>query len=622
MISVRLVCSRLRGILACFWLFCAAAPSAETALQASASEAPARPNILLILLDDFGLNNLSTTNNNPVLPTPTLDQFASHGIRFTRHYTDAVCAPSRAALLTGRLPPSIGFHTYRAGLSPQLQTLPEQLQKAGYRTHMVGKWHLGHAYPSARPEQQGFRTWFGLLEATDTVAGQDPGELKKISYIDPWIENEKGDRVQHKGHLTDLLAANAIHFIEQNRQPWFMYLSFLAPHRPIMPSAAFAEKYPKDPEGRYLALLEQLDQAIFGVFESLKTSGNWDNTIIVVASDNGGTTRSFPDNLPYAGKKGEFSEGGVRTPLIVYWQGRWEGGETLDHAVALIDIAPTLLESASVIPDSGMEGRNLFTTEAPRPLFWYHEMLGIRQRGMLSADGDVRLFKVADNPGQLLTEEGFYTGEPNVYDLQPQRVRALEVKYEEWLQQSTEVELIGKRSGEHRWLFTGDDYRRSPVLSSYTLGASLVRDGGTLEAGPLLKQAGYFDIRQTAAGELALQFDGYRKKLPIQTGTNKCHSLIVTAFMVKSRGRTTYRKGSSEISVYWDGKLLHEASYQNREYSKHSPDKPLIAFSNPAQTMLVAPGVAPVISTRRLTADEVATRLHPKLLQACSAQTL
>ena len=164
-----------------------------------------------------------SANPGSLARTPQLDAIARTGIHFTRHYADAICDPARAALLTSRQAASVGFHSYRAGLSPQLITLPEQLRRGGYRTFFVGKWHLGHAFASARPEQQGFDQWFGMLEAVDTVKDQPDNAFQKISYIDPWLEDETGHRQQYQGHLTDLLAEHAIKFTAENGEiPWFL----------------------------------------------------------------------------------------------------------------------------------------------------------------------------------------------------------------------------------------------------------------------------------------------------------------------------------------------------------------------------------------------------------------
>jgi len=579
-----------------------------------------QPNVLLILLDDLGLNNLSMAKGSE-MKTPNLDQFARQGIYFTRHYTDAVCAPSRAALITGRLPASVGFHTYRAGISPQVYTLPEQFQANGYNTHMLGKWHLGSHYASARPENQGFDTWLGLLEATQTVAAQKNNKYKKISYYDPWLENERGEYRQYRGHLTDLLAEHAGSIIQRGETPWFLYLAFLAPHSPIMPSRDYARRYPDNDRGRYMALIEQLDQAVSRVLKSVRDSGQWDNTIIIIASDNGGTERYFPDNSPYRGKKTEYLEGGVRTPLMVWWKGHWEGGKINDNVVSIIDIAPTLLESAGITPDPQLQGRNLFAEPIERPLYWYQETPGLSRKGMLSADGNWRWLRGTDHEPLLLDRDGFSSGQPNQYATNPARVREMEENYQSWLRRVTAVELRAQEKPNKWWHYTGDDYRRTPVTSSYSIGFGLVRspDKNSKVSSVIATQAGYLNLRNDENGKLILRFDGHRTILPQLLEQPGCHSLFITAFMKKERGRSTFRKGPSTLQVFFDGKPVLQEEYVNLVHSDKTPASPLKVNTDPANSVSGVRGMTPIVSTRRLSQDEIRSH-HRQMVAACRVQ--
>ncbi len=582
----------------------------------------AKPNILVILVDDMGINDLSIVNGS-VVKTPNLDQFARQGIYFSRHYTDAVCAPSRAALLTGRVPASIGFHPYRAGISPQLMTMPEQFQANGYRTHMVGKWHLGGQYASARPENQGFDTWLGMLEATRTVADQQGQKALKISYYDPWLENERGEYRQYSGHLTDLLAEHAGNIIRSSNTPWFLYLAFLAPHTPIMPSRAYARKYPRSDTGRYLALLEQLDQGVATVLKAVQDSGQWDNTIIVITSDNGGAERSFPNNKPYHGKKGEYLEGSVRTPLLVWWKGHWEGGKTRGHSVSIMDIAPTLLHSAGIAPGSELDGRDLFAGGVQRPLYWYQETPNLSRKGMLSADGNWRLLTATGYDPLLLDREGVRYGQPNQYFSRAARVAQMEKKYQDWLYQATAVTVQSKQKPNHWWEYTGDDYRRTPIISSYSIGFGLVRnaDDSSKTSTTIATQPGYIDVRSDARGNLVLKFDNYITTLSHGLEQPGCHSLFITAFIQKKRGRLSFRRSPSKIQVYVDGKLLVEDEYVNQAYSPTDPGVALRVNSNPANRVFGIDGVPPVISTRQFSQNDVSDH-HQQLMETCLAQAL
>jgi arylsulfatase A-like enzyme len=592
-------------------------------LMGCGQEPAPKPNILLVLLDDVGINDLSQTTDGGSV-TPNLDAFAKQGVQFTRHYTDAVCAPSRAALLTGRLAPEVGFHSYAAGLSPQLVTLPEQLQAAGYRTHMTGKWHLGNVYSSGRPENQGFDSWFGMLEAVDT--GTAPGSDIKptVTYHNPWLENEQGQRKQYQGHLTDLLTADATEFIRGQSEPWFLYLPFLAPHSPIEPAQRFAEKFEDSGTGAYLALLAQLDAAVAAVLDSVKQSGQWDNTLIVIASDNGGTSHHFPSNDPFVGKKGVFQEGGVRTPLMVYWQGQWQGGDKLDAIVSLIDIAPTLLDAAGVARAPGMRGKNLFklAESAPtRPLYWYQETRETLQRGMLGPGGDWRWLSFHGGDNSLLNEAGFKRAEPNLYEKHPKRVARMEQQFDQWLWQATDVVLEQQQGEGHSWLYSGDDFRRSPVVATYSLGLAITphTTGADLPEGLLAEQPGFLRLTTLEQSKARLWFDDQEIEFELPATDAACQSLVLTSFMSKARGRSSNRKGASEVALYLNGELIHQASWRNLKYATADPATALSISADPSLSLSTPPAAAPLISTRRYTATEVRDVVHPLLQQRCQA---
>ncbi|MGI9285532.1 MAG: sulfatase-like hydrolase/transferase, partial [Pseudomonadales bacterium] len=186
-----------------------------------------KPNVLVILLDDFGYNDLAI-NNGSDSPTPTLDSIAGSGMRFTRHYTESSCSPTRAALLTGLYPARLGFHPTGTGIAHEVETLPDALAANGYVTHMIGKWHAGDAHHESRPEYQGFQHWFGFINQLYLAGPDSNGEYRSArpTYRNPWLEDETGQWQQHKGHLTDILTRRALQVISTEQQPWFMYLAY------------------------------------------------------------------------------------------------------------------------------------------------------------------------------------------------------------------------------------------------------------------------------------------------------------------------------------------------------------------------------------------------------------
>ncbi|MCZ6829302.1 MAG: sulfatase-like hydrolase/transferase, partial [Gammaproteobacteria bacterium] len=292
---------------------CACGLAVICSLLASCGTEKERPNILLIVLDDFGYNDLAI-NNGSDSPTPTLDQLAREGLRFTRHYTESSCSPSRIALLTGRYPASLGFHPLGSGLAREVETLPDVLSAHGYSSHMIGKWHAGDAHRESRPEFQGFDHWFGFMSQLYLAGPHHDGVYTRgpPTYLNPWLENENGDLRQYPGHLTELLTGHALKVMQSEKEPWFIYLSYYAPHTPLQPGVDYAGQFSDDARGKYQALKSQLDTNIARVFKQLRDSGQWDNTMVLVVSDNGGTGAAYPSNIPFAGVKAGYEEGGVR----------------------------------------------------------------------------------------------------------------------------------------------------------------------------------------------------------------------------------------------------------------------------------------------------------------------
>ena len=197
-----------------------------------------RPNVLLVVLDDFGYNDLAI-NNGSNSPTPSLDQLARGGLRFTRHYAESSCTPSRVALLTGRYPAELGFHAFGPGLSQEVETLADVLSAHGYSSHMIGKWHAGDAHRESRPEYQGFDHWFGFMNQLYLAGPHRDGVYSRgrPTYRNPWLENEAGELRQYPGHLTDILSQRALEVMRSAAEPWFLYLSYYAPHTPVQPAA-------------------------------------------------------------------------------------------------------------------------------------------------------------------------------------------------------------------------------------------------------------------------------------------------------------------------------------------------------------------------------------------------
>ena len=338
------------------------------ALRAVGAEAR-RPNFLFLLTDDQGYGEIGA-HGNPVLRTPHLDRLHSRSLRFTRFHVSPTCAPTRAALLTGR-------HEFRSGvshtvfererLSPGAATLPRRLQELGYATGIFGKWHLGdeEAY---QPGNRGFEEVFihgggGIGQGYPGSCGDVPGN----TYHDPWVRRN-GRFVRTHGYCSDVFADAAGDWIERCRmegRPWFTWLAFNAPHDPFVSpgpewEAPYLGRGLSTNAVRYFAMIAHLDAAVGRLLDRLGRSGAAQDTVVVFLTDNG---HSEPSgfNAGMRGIKGTPYEGGIRVPSFWSWPGRIPAGVDCDRLTAHLDVFPTVLELAGGKPlaSDRLEGRSL-----------------------------------------------------------------------------------------------------------------------------------------------------------------------------------------------------------------------------------------------------------------------
>lgn len=343
------------------------------------------PNIVFIMVDDLGYGDLACYGA-PDMKTPHLDRLMSRGMRFDQFYANCtVCSPTRASLMTGRYPDKSGVpgvirmwgHSTWGYLDPAAPTLPNMLKKAGYHTALVGKWHLGLKSPNT-PNERGFDHFHGFLNDmmddyyTHKRGGKD------------WMRlNDKP--VHPEGHATDIFSAWSIEYIKEQAadkdKPFFLFLSYNAPHFPIQPPddwlAKTKEREPQLEEARAknVAFIEHLDHNVGHVIDAIEQAGITKETMVVFTSDNGGSLRHAQRNLPLRGGKQEHYEGGIRVPTCVVWPGKIPAKRS-DALGMTMDFLPTFCDIAGVEVEHEIDGQSL----AP---IWLEDEAGDPDRTMI-----------------------------------------------------------------------------------------------------------------------------------------------------------------------------------------------------------------------------------------------
>ena len=308
------------------------------------------PNIIVVLADDLGYGDLGVYGST-LLETPRLDAMAQQGVILTNFNASASnCTPSRAGLLTGRyairsgLAHQVLFVHDRHGLPREEVTIAEMLKPLGYRSAIIGKWHLGHT-SEHWPTTQGFDYYYGLPYSNN----QTPLALYR--------DDEKIEEPVEQATLTQRYTAKAIRFIEQNRdQPFFIYLPHTAPHVPLTVSEAFTGK---SRGGLYGDVVESLDWSMGELLDALQRLGLDEQTLVIFTSDNGPYPQGSSGGL--RGSKGTPWEGGYRVPFIARWPGNIPAGAISNGISMNIDILPTLqaITGAVLPPGLELDGKNI-----------------------------------------------------------------------------------------------------------------------------------------------------------------------------------------------------------------------------------------------------------------------
>ena len=415
---------------------------------ATATKAADKPNIVHIVADDLGWKDVGF-NGATDLKTPNIDALAAGGAKFSQFYVQPMCTPTRAALMTGRYPFRYGLQTIVIpgpadyGLDTSEWLLSQSLKEAGYRTAIVGKWHLGHADKKFWPKQRGFDHQYGaIIGELDYFTHSDAGVVD-------WFRNN--EPVREEGYTTQLIGAEAVKFInaQDAKSPFYLYLTFNAPHTPYQAPKEYVDRFAsiEDPTRRtYAAMISCLDDEIGRVVAALDAKGIRGNTLIVFHSDNGGTTNAMfagqmsdlskikipCDNGPYRGGKGSLFEGGCRVAACANWPGRIKP-QAVDGLIHAVDLYPTLasLAGASTAKCKPLDGVNVWTTVAegkPSPrtevVYSVEPFRGAVRQGdwklIWSAliPTSVELYNLADDPYET----------KNLASAHPERVAAMQAR--------------------------------------------------------------------------------------------------------------------------------------------------------------------------------------------------
>lgn len=390
--------------------FVGSAVAASALASASAKSAGARPparqpNVLYIMADDLGWGDLSCYGR-PDYRTPNLDRLAAEGTRFTHAYSASpVCTPTRCAFVTGRYPArtpvgleeplnwrkQLAERNQDIGLAPEHPTVASLLKSAGYRTALVGKWHLGYL-PKYSPLKSGFEEFFGIMSG-----GADYFTHKDANGDADLFEAEVP--VERVGYMTTLLTERAVEFLKRRRDaPFFLSLNYTAPHWPWEGprdepfSRTVAER------GRagfgsggslkvYAEMMKSLDEGVGRVLRALEDAGRARTTLVIFTSDNGGERFSY--NWPFTGRKFELYEGGIRVPAFARWPGVVPAGRTTEQAAITMDWTATILAAAGARThaDYPLDGEDLLPLmrgeRAPfeRTFFWRNSVQAAARQG-------------------------------------------------------------------------------------------------------------------------------------------------------------------------------------------------------------------------------------------------
>ena len=438
------------------WLVCFASTVAH---------AGQRPNLIVIMTDDQGYADVGF-NGCTDIPTPHIDSIAEQGVRFSNGYVSyPVCGPSRAGFITGRYQQRFGFERnpqYRTddpnmGLPLSEETIADVLKQVGYTSGIVGKWHLG-AHPNLHPLKRGFDFFHGHLGGGHnylpemlTIQDSESATDERQSY-QTWILRNH-EPVKPTKYLTDDFSDAAVEFIETNQEkPFFLFLSYNAPHTPLQATETYLARFPdiEDPKRRtYAAMVSAVDDGVGRVLSKLTEVNLDENTLVFFLSDNGGSAKNASRNTPLRGHKSDVWEGGYRVPFALRWSGRLTAGVVDERSVSSLDILGTIagITGATISLDRPLDGVNLIPFLEGNNQGDPHQTLYVRkwdQQRYSVRRGDHKLVIPAKNAKpQLFNLADDLAEENNLIESEPKIANELDALRRQWDSELMEPRFLG-----------------------------------------------------------------------------------------------------------------------------------------------------------------------------------
>ncbi|MDF7823906.1 sulfatase-like hydrolase/transferase [Pontiellaceae bacterium B12227] len=425
--------------------------------------ASVKPNMVVIMCDDLGYADVGF-NGCKDIPTPNIDRIAENGVRCTSGYAPySVCGPSRAGFITGRYGQRFGFERNpqhrvddpNMGVPRSERMFAEVLKPVGYTSGIVGKWHLG-AHETLHPLARSFDFFYGHLGGGHRYLPEDltikgHGKNEEESYRTKILRNH--EMVETQNYLTDEFSDAAVEFVEMTKdKPFFLFLSYNAPHLPLQATEKYLSRFPnlKGKRKVYAAMVSAVDDGVGLLLNKLDELELMDDTIVVFLSDNGGPEpKNASDNGALRGAKGDSWEGGFRVPYAVQWKGRLPAGTEYHKPVSSLDILATIAELADAPkdPKRPLDGINLIPYLSGKKTGMPHEAIYLRKfdgQKYTVRCGDFKLHTQWDGDSpQLYNLEEDIGEQTNIADQHPEKVQQLEQLRKQWNTGLVEPRFLG-----------------------------------------------------------------------------------------------------------------------------------------------------------------------------------